>query len=78
MTLTASQEANCLGAAMTAYVALGHYDGFVQAAESMIEVADQVDPDPSTVSIYRERSELFRKAYEQVAPIHKALAYRAK
>lgn len=78
MTLTASQEANCLGAAMTAYVALGQYDGFVQAAESMIEVADQVDPDPPSVSIYRERSELFRTACEQVAPIHKALAHRAK
>lgn len=77
VTLTASQEANCLGAAMTAYVALGQYDGFTQAAESMIGVADRVDPDPSSVPIYRARSELFRTAHEQVAPIHKALAHRA-
>ena len=78
MTLAASQEANCLGAAMTAYVALGRFDGFTQAAASMIRVADQVDPDPLSVPIYRSRSELFRKAFERIAPIHKALAHRAE
>jgi xylulokinase len=78
VTLTVSQEANCLGAAMTAYVALGQYDGFAQAAESMIGIAARVDPDPSCVPIYRARSELFRAAYERVAPIHKALAGRAE
>ena len=74
VTLVASQEANCLGAAMTAYVALGRFPGFVDAAESMIETADRVEPDPSAVPVYRERSELFRTAYEQVAPVHTALA----
>jgi len=77
-TLTASQEANCLGAAMTAYVALGRFDGFGQAAKAMIHVADRVDPDPSSVTVYRERSKLFRTAYERVAPIHNALAHRAE
>jgi xylulokinase len=76
VTLVASQEANCLGAAMTAYVALGRYPGFVDAADSMIGVADRVEPDPLLIPVYRERSELLRMAYEQVAPIHRALAQR--
>lgn len=76
VTLTASQEANCLGAAMTAYVALGQFDTFPQAAEAMIQVGETVEPDPFSVPVYRERSELFRTAYVQVSPVHKALASR--
>jgi len=74
VTLRASQEANCLGAAMTAFVALDCFGGFPQAAESMIQVAEAVHPDPSAVGLYRSRAKLFRSAYEQVASIHKALA----
>jgi len=75
-TLTASQEANCLGAAMTAFVALGRFDGFREASDAMITIADRIDPDPSAVSVYRSHARLFRTAYEQLAPIHKALARR--
>lgn len=74
VTPAVSQEANCLGAAMTAYVALGHYEGFAQAADSMIDIADRIDADPISVPVYRERSDLFRTAYDHVTPIHKILA----
>ena len=72
-TLTTSQEANCLGAAMTAYVALGRYDGFQQAASGMITVAEQIDPDPASVPVYKSLRRLFPKAYEQVSSIHASL-----
>jgi len=74
VTLAASQEANCLGAAMTAYVALGEFEGFAKAAAAMIRVGQEIEPDPSAVPVYRSRAELFRTAYERVVPIHRALA----
>lgn len=74
VTLRNSQEANCLGAAMTAYVGLGLYDDFDCAAAAMIKIADRREPDPASVSVYRALSEIFRSAYDQVLPIHRALA----
>lgn len=74
-TLTSSQEANCLGAAMTAYVALGRYEGFEQAAAGMITVGEQIDPDPASVSVYESLIPLFRRAYKQIAPIHMELGH---
>ena len=73
LTLAASQEANCLGAAMTAFVALGCFDDFIQAADTMIDVEQRIEPDPSKRDVYRELSQLFRDAYEQVTPIHARL-----
>jgi len=73
MTLAASQEANCLGAAMTAYVGLSRFAGFEEAADAMIHVAEQVEPDPQAVPVYRARSRLFRDAYDAVSPIHGSL-----
>jgi len=72
-TLAASQEANCLGAAMTAYVALGRYDDFRSAAERMVEIEDRVSPDPSASRVYRRLVEVFHEAYRQVSPIHEML-----
>lgn len=74
VTLRAAHEANCLGAAMTAFVALGRFEGFLEAAAAMIGVAEEVEPDPAATDIYRSRSRLFREAYEHVAPIHRKLA----
>jgi len=58
---------------MTAYVALGRYDGFQQAASGMITVAEQIDPDPASVPVYKSLRRLFPKAYEQVSSIHASL-----
>ena len=77
VTLAASQEANCLGAAMTGFVALGRHADFRQAAAEMIEIEERVAPDPVASGLYGEMSETFRRAYEQVSPIHKALAHQA-
>jgi len=74
VTLAAAQEANCLGAAMTACVALGRYDDFVEAAEAMIDIEDRISPDPAAFAVYRALRDLFRDAYRQVSPIHKQLA----
>jgi len=77
VTLAASQEANCRGAAMTGFVALGRHSDFRQAAAEMIEVEERVAPDPVASGLYEEMSETFRRAYEQVSPIHQALAHQA-
>ena len=72
-TLTASQEANCLGAAMTAYVALGRYDDFQSAAESMVEIEERIPPEPSAARVYGRLAEVFHEAYRQVSPVHEML-----
>lgn len=72
-TLTASQEANCLGAAMTAYVALGCHDDFIGAAASMIRIEDRVSPDPAASEVYERLAETFGEAYRRVSPIHDLL-----
>jgi len=73
-TLGAAQEANCIGAAMTAYVALGAYDDFEQAADTMIRVEDRIEPDPAASAVYRALAETFSAAYAQISPIHAQLA----
>ena len=75
-TLAASQEANCLGAAMTAYVALGRYDDFGSAAECMIGIEDRVRPDPAASEAYRRLAEVFCEAYRQLSPIHEMLGQK--
>ena len=74
VTLRNSQEANCLGAAMTAFVGLGIHEDFDQAADAMITTADREEPDDASVEIYRSLTDIFRTAYEQVSPIHSALS----
>lgn len=74
VTLAASQEANCLGAAMTALVGLGQHDDFERAAATMIKIADRIEPDPASVAVYRALSETFCEAYRRVAPVHRALS----
>jgi len=74
--LAASQEANCLGAAMTAYVALGCYDDFPSAARTMIGIEDRVSPDLSASEIYRRLADVFQEGYRQVSPIHEMLRYQ--
>jgi len=78
VTLANSQEANCLGAAMTAYVGLGLYDDFDLAAAAMIKIADRTDPDPASAEVYRSLTRIFRNAYERVSPIHRTLGQRAE
>jgi len=77
-TLAASQEANCLGAAMTAYVALGVHDDFRIAAERMIDVEDRVPADPAAAEVYRRLADIFGEAYRQVSSIHEMLRTRSK
>ena len=76
VTLAVSQEANCLGAAMTAFVALGRHADFPQAAAEMINIEERVAPDPAATDLYRELAKTFRQAYDRVSPIHRALAHR--
>jgi xylulokinase len=73
VTLAASQEANCLGAAMTAFVGLGRFSSFREAADAMIAVEETVAPNAEAVSVYRKRARLFRQAYCSVSSVHRSL-----
>lgn len=60
------EEANSLGAAVTAAVGLGHID--FSAAAGLSEVTAEFVPDPSRTSDYAGRHRVFQDAYEALEP----------
>jgi xylulokinase len=61
------EEANSLGAAVTAAVGLGLVDGFGVARE-LSEVTAEFTPDPERHAAYRERHAVFLDAYRRLEP----------
>lgn len=64
---TIVSEANSLGAAITAAVALGLVDGF-QDVRSLSRVTATFEPDSNLTNLYREASLTFGSAYTHLAP----------
>ncbi|GAB3127200.1 xylulokinase [Glaciibacter psychrotolerans] len=64
---TIVEEANSLGAAVTAAVGLGLVDGF-DAARGLSEVTAEFTPDAAAHAGYTARHELFLDAYTSLAP----------
>ncbi|MEE6261683.1 xylulokinase [Plantactinospora sonchi] len=61
------EEANSLGAAVTAAVGLGLVDGFGVAGQ-LSEVTAEFSPDPERHAAYRERHAVFLDAYRRLEP----------
>jgi len=71
-TLSAQQEANSLGAAITAGVALGVFESFEKAAQQFIEVREITHPKEEMRKIYDQQFVLFNKAYASLVPVNEA------
>ncbi|GAA2077911.1 xylulokinase [Actinomadura alba] len=61
------EEANSLGAAVTAGVGTGVLDGF-EVAPTLSQVTGEFAPDPARHEAYRRRHELFLDAYQRLEP----------
>jgi len=73
-TLSAQQEANSLGAAITAGVALGVFESFWKAAEQFVKVTEITPPKEDIRRVYDRHFVLFNKAYSSLVPVNEALA----
>jgi xylulokinase len=73
-TLSAQQEANSLGAAIIAGVALGVFESFEKAAQDFIEVKGITHPKDNMREVYDRQFLLFNKAYESLVPVNEAFA----
>ena len=70
----AAREPGLLGAAMTAWTALGRYPSLAEAAAAMARSAHRHAPDPAQRARYDCLYALFRQAEAAVAPVSRALA----
>jgi xylulokinase len=74
VTLSAQQEANSLGAAITAGVAVGVFESFGQAVDRFIETQATTPPDEKMVETYRGLFPLFNKGYDSLISLNGELA----
>ena len=73
LSLSAQQEANSLGAAMTACVGIGIFDQFDDAAREFIRVNGTSSPDEKSTKAYERLIALFRDAYHHASSVHDLL-----
>jgi xylulokinase len=67
-------EAVCLGTAMLAGLAAGHYGSFDEAAEQLIRVSETIVPDTTLTASYAEQRESYRMFYSELAAFRGAQA----
>ena len=67
------QEANSLGAAIAAGVGVGVFDSF-GAAKGMVEEISRQETNSIAAAAYDQAFEVFKQAYEQLAPVFESLA----
>ena len=70
LTLSAHQEANSLGAAIIAGVALGLYKGFDEGVELYVKKREIVEPKEETSEIYQKKYPIFNSAYAAVRSVN--------
>lgn len=70
VTVTDSDEAACLGAAVVAGVGAGIFDSLRSACERMVKVKDRYEPDAATRGVYQETYRQYTDLYEAVCPIY--------
>jgi xylulokinase len=73
VTLSAQQEANSLGAAITAGVAIGVFESFGEAVDRFIETQATTPPDKKMVETYRRLFPLFNKSYDSLISVNSEL-----
>jgi xylulokinase len=66
-------DASALGAGMLAGIGAGAFTDAAAAIEACVAVRDVVEPDDDAVAVYRRHAELFRQAYDGLAPVFEAL-----
>ena len=74
VTLSAQQEANSLGAAIVAGVALGVFESFEKAVQQFIKIREMIVPEPKTKTLYEKRFHVFNKAYAALLPVNEEIA----
>jgi xylulokinase len=67
-------HAACLGAAMLATVGRGWYADVAQAAEAMVHIAEQVDPEPGAAARYDMLYPIYASLYPQLKGAYAKLA----
>ena len=60
-------ELGALGAAMNAAIGAGYYDTHDHAAEQMLAIDRELEPDPQNRAVYGDGYEQFRSAYRRSA-----------
>lgn len=69
-----SHEATGLGCALAAFVAIGAFQDYNEAVESMVHVTDCFEPDMEIHKVYEELYEdIFKKIYGRLSPLYKRL-----
>ena len=69
-----SEQGPGMGAAMLAMVAAGEYPDVKAACDSIVEVADVVEPDPRLAELYSKRYEQFRIIYPALKETFKVIS----
>jgi xylulokinase len=67
-------HAACLGAGMLAAVGRGWYADVAQAAEGMVHIAEQVDPEPRAAARYDTLYPIYTSLYPQLRNAYAELA----
>ncbi len=70
LTLSAHQEANSLGAAIIAGVALGLYKSFDEGVKLYVKQREIVEPKEELSKIYQQKYPLFNNAYSALRPVN--------
>ena len=69
-----THEASSVGAAMCAYVALGEYESYEQAAEGMVRLRDEFLPDEKNHALYEQLyRRVYSRLYRRLRPLHRGL-----
>jgi sugar (pentulose or hexulose) kinase len=76
---TKHTESSILGCTMIAGVAAGVYSSFGEATNQLIQLDEEIAPNPDWVPRYEKLAELFDQIYEDAAPYYQKLdEYAAK
>lgn len=67
-----AQEAGALGAALSVPLALGLYRDY-SAVKDVVKVRRRFEPDTSNAPVYDELFEQFKKLYDRLSPVYRAL-----
>jgi xylulokinase len=70
---TKHQESSILGCAMIAGTAVGIYPSLAEASKQLIQLDEEIVPNPDWVPRYEELGELFNEIYEDAGPYYRKL-----